>query len=294
MSEPLALMLGKDDYRALVPHPALDCNKYSRGTVGVVGGSAPYPGAPILAAKAAARCGAGYVRLVTAQGCESAARAHLLSIPVSACASDGEGALCEASLGQAHAALAKSDVILIGPGMGTSAGAVGFLTGFAQNRPMVFDADALNIIATHHELLATPAQHPRIITPHEGEAARLLGRAVSDRNHDALELSRTFDCVTVLKGPQTLVATPAGELRMVAQGGPELAKAGTGDVLGGMIAAFLAQGLDAFDAATLGVYVHGSAGKRAARELSVYAVMPEDIISEIGPTLLDLNAKDNS
>ena len=291
MSEPLALMLSEHDIRMLIPYPALDANKYSRGTVGVVGGSAPYPGAPILASNAAARCGAGYVRLVTTRDAAACAHAHLISIPVSACDQGLEGTLCATSLFQAQEDLAKSQIILIGPGMGATDDAERFLASFPQDRPMVFDADALNLIARNHALLEMPARHPRILTPHEGEAARLLGRKVTNRNEDAITLARTYDAIIVLKGPETLIATPAGELRAVAEGGPELAKAGTGDVLGGMIAAFLAQGLDAFDAATLAVFVHGRAGRLAARELSVHAVMPEDIICRIGPVLLGLEAE---
>ncbi len=294
MSEPLALMLGERDIKALIPYPARDANKYSRGTVGVVGGSASYPGAPILAANAAARCGAGYVRLVTTRDAARCAHAHLVSIPVSACDQGLEGTLCSTSLIQAQEDLARSQVILIGPGMGVTDDAERFMASFPHDRPMVFDADALNLIARNHALLEMPACHARILTPHEGEAARLLGRKLINRNEDALELARIYSATVVLKGPETLVATPVGDLRAVAEGGPELAKAGTGDVLGGMIAAFLAQGLDALDAATLGVFAHGRAGRAAARELSVQAAMPEDIICKIGPVLLGLEAEDIS
>ena len=294
MREPLALVLGEDDIRALVPHPAWDTNKYARGTVGVVGGSAAYPGAPVLAASAAARCGAGYVRLVTTSGATACAHAHLLSIPVSACDQGIWGTLCATSAIQAAQDLAKSDVILVGPGMGTSDDSERFLEALSQDRPMVFDADALTLIARNHGLLDMPARHPRILTPHEGEAARLLGRKIANRNEDALQIARDYEATVVLKGPETLVATPLGELRAVAEGGPELAKAGTGDVLGGMVASFLAQGLDALDAATLAVSVHGRAGRAAACEVSVHAVMPEDIICKIGSVLLDLEAEDNS
>ena len=182
MREPLALVLGEDDIRALVPHPAWDTNKYARGTVGVVGGSAAYPGAPVLAASAAARCGAGYVRLVTTSGATACAHAHLLSIPVSACDQGIWGTLCATSAIQAAQGLAKSDVILVGPGMGTSDDSERFLEALSQDRPMVFDADALTLIARNHGLLDMPARHPRILTPHEGEAARLLGRKIANRN----------------------------------------------------------------------------------------------------------------
>lgn len=278
----------------LIPQPALDANKYARGTVAVIGGSAAYPGAPILAAQAAARSGAGYVRLVTVEDAAACAHAHLLSIPVSACDQGLEGTLCETSLIQARADLMKSDVILIGPGMGATADSKRFLFGLEQDRPFVFDADALNLIAQDSAVLDMPASHARILTPHEGEAARLLGRAVRDRGEDARLLASQYDAVVVLKGPETLVASPEGELRSICAGGPELAKAGTGDVLGGMIAAFLCQGLSALDASSLAVFAHGRAGRHAAREISVHAVMPEDIISAIGPTLLSLEAGDLS
>lgn len=294
MSDPRAQALEAHDCARLVPRPASDANKYTRGTVAVVGGSAAYPGAPVLAAQAAARSGAGYVRLVTVEDAAACAHAHLLSVPVSACEQGLEGTLCEASLVQARADLAKSDVILIGPGMGATADAERFLCGLEQDRPFVFDADALNLIARDPAALDMPAPHQRVLTPHEGEAARLLGRAVRDRAEDARLLAGRYDAVVVLKGPETLVASPNGELRTIRAGGPELAKAGTGDVLGGMIAAFLCQGMDALDASSLAVFAHGLAGKHAAREIGVHAVMPEDIISAIGPTLLSMEAGDLS
>lgn len=292
MSEPFALVLSARDYAAMVPFPAQDANKYSRGTVGVVGGSADYPGAPVMAATAAAQSGAGYVRLVTTRDAAPSARAHLLSIPVSACEQGSEGTLCEPSLAQARHDLEKSKTLLIGPGMMACADTMHFLRGLLQDRPMVLDADALNLLAQDPSILPVPAKYPRILTPHAGEAARLLGRAVANSHEDALQLARDFDAVVVLKGPETLIATPSGELRLVNEGGPELAKAGTGDVLAGMIAGFLCQGLDAFDAASLGVFVHARAGELAAQGLSIQAVMPEDIINSIGLALLELQAED--
>lgn len=110
----------------------------------------------------------------------------------------------------------------MGPGMGATDDAERLLASFPQDRPMVFDADALNLIARNHALLEMPARHPRILTPHEGEAARLLGRKVTNRNEDAITLARTYDAIIVLKGPETLIATPTGELRAVAEGGPSL------------------------------------------------------------------------
>lgn len=126
------------------------------------------------------------MRLVTTRDAASCAHAHLVSIPVSACDQGLEDTLCATSLIQAQEDLAKSQVILMGPGMGATDDAERFLASFPQDRPMVFDADDLNLIARNHALLETPARHPRILTPHEGEAARLLGRKVANRNDDAV------------------------------------------------------------------------------------------------------------
>ena len=244
---------------------------------------------------ASARSGAGYTRLVTTKSAAECARNHLLSIPVSACIEGPAGALCPGSIPQVKDALCKSVVLLIGPGMGMSNAAIAFLDTiladpeFAQ-RPIVLDADALNILAEHPEKLAVFHNPFRILTPHEGEAARLLGRPLIDRNADVCTIASMFKSTVLLKGPDTLIATPNGDISVMSEGGPELAKAGSGDVLGGIIAALMSQGLTAADSALLGAYVHARAGKMAARKMSVHAVMPEDIINKIGPALLSMEA----
>jgi hydroxyethylthiazole kinase-like uncharacterized protein yjeF len=293
MSESSVKKLDAKYCAGLIPSLSNDVNKYSRGTVGVVGGSSAYPGAAILASMAASRCGAGYVRLVTSRDAATCAHAHLLSIPVTGCEQAEAGTLCKASLDQAFEALAKSTTILAGPGLGTTGEAEEFLKGLMvfceqQKRPLVLDADAITLSCGFPELVqACPVT---ILTPHDGEAARLLGREIKNRREDICTLANMYTSIIVLKGHQTLVASPAGEVRLIEEGGPELAKAGSGDVLAGMISAYLAQGLEAIDAASLAVFIHGRAGKHAARELSVHAVMPEDIISAIGPALLNLEA----
>ena len=123
-----------------------------------------------------------------------------------------------------------------------------------------------------------------------GEAARLLGRKVQDRVADALEIARRYSAIAVLKGPKTLIASPEGTVYENTSAGPELAKAGTGDVLAGIIGALAAQGLGMLDAASLGVHLHSVAGSLAARQMGVNAVLPEDIISNIGPAYLALGA----
>ena len=283
----------------LIPRVSKHANKYSRGTVGVIGGCAQYPGAPVLACMAAARSGAGYVRLVAPEDAASCARMHLLSIPVSACAQNEDGCLSAASFEDARSALQKSNVLLVGPGMGISDDTKGFLAALLScpdylDRPLVCDADALNIIAADPCILPASRRAELVFTPHDGEAARLLGRRLDSRHEDACELAETFNATVMLKGPETIIASSDGSVRVMNAGGPELAKAGSGDVLGGIVAALMAQGLSGLDAASLGAQVHADAGRLALGELGIHAVMPEDIISNIGPAFLSMEANQGS
>lgn len=281
------------EYAALLPYPAEHANKYTRGSLLVVGGSLAYPGAAILAAQAAARSGAGYTRLACPASMVAAARAHLLSIPVSPCP-DADGTFAAASLETVLAAGSKADALLVGSGMTVTPSTRAFLRNLLahEKRPLVLDADALNIVAAKPDvLLCRKGTAPLVLTPHEGEAARLLGHVVKDREECALELARKYRATVALKGPDTLVATPGGVLVICHNAGPELAKAGTGDVLAGMLAAFVAQGLATLDAVTLGVYLHGEAGRVAAAALTSIAVMPEDVLGSIGSAMRELGVR---
>lgn len=286
---------GEQQAKALIPRVAEDANKYSRGMLAVVGGCEEYPAAPVMAAQAAARAGAGYVKLFAPEGAARAARTHLLSIPVASCTATACGSFDPECASQLLDGAAKAQALVVGCGLGTSSFAGEFLTrlfeGLASRhdaRPMLIDADALNVLAAHPGLSALRAGCDDVATPHEGEAARLLGRPIAEREIDARELAQRLECTVVLKGPRTLVTAPDGALAACSEPGRELSKAGTGDVLAGVIGSFMAQGLSAFDAARLGVFVHGRAGKLAASSFSVNAVMAEDIIDAIGPAFISL------
>lgn len=289
MSEPL--QLSEAEYARLVPVTDENANKYTRGTVLVVGGSAAYPGAAILASIAASRSGAGYVRLCTTSAAAQVARCHLLSIPVSACGRvletfDASAADEVLSSGE------KSDVFVVGPGLTRSSEVSAFLARLFDtcSKPMVIDADALNAIAERPDMLKARKDCANVLTPHAGEAARLLGRPADNASDCAQELAELYNAVVVLKGHETVVAQSGRQPVVCTGAGPELAKAGTGDVLAGMIGAFAAQGLGPFDAACLAVHLHGRAAALAARELSVLSVMPEDVIDRIGPAVVNLCA----
>lgn len=283
LAEPKAF--GPLDAARVMPVVSREANKYTRGKLVVFGGCGSYPAAPVMSALAAQRCGAGYVALSLPASAADAARSHVLSITVGALA-ERASSLCASSVASAQAALAKASAFVMGPGMGRADGAAEFVSAFlasdaARGCPGVLDADALFHIARDCEAFAAARKKaaPLVLTPHCGEAARLLGkgRDVGDPAQCAAELARKWGCVVALKGPDTCVASPDGRLRVVTAGGPELAKAGTGDVLAGVVGSMLAQGVEAFDAACLGVYLHAKAGALAAAELGVSAVVPEDL-----------------
>lgn len=282
------------DAAALIPVPDPQTNKYARGCLVVAGGCKAYQGAAVMASLAALNSGAGYVRLATPESAALAAQMHLFSVPVAACPEGEEGTFSRASHADFPQLCSKASALLMGCGMGNTADSAAFLWGVLEDEtfaelPIVLDADALNIVAGDKERFAAlAAGREFIFTPHEGEAARLLGRKVTDRAQDARALAREWHATVVLKGPGTLVATEDGMLRICTNAGPELAKAGTGDVLAGMIAAFAAQGLVPAGAASLGVWLHGRSGALSAQEKSALGVTPKDIIEHIGAAICSL------
>lgn len=267
-----------------MPVVAADANKYTRGKFAVFGGSAKYPAAPVMTALAAPRVGCGYTTLNVPGSALACARLHVLSTTVAGLPEEG-GCLCAAAVAPARLALSTAAAFTVGPGLDRTTASAEFLAAFlasdeARAVSGVVDADALSLLAGMREkfLAAREGARPVVLTPHHGEASRLLGgRKIVDPAFDAAELARIYKSVVVLKGPDTLVAGPDGALCAICDGGPELAKAGSGDVLAGVIGSLLAQGLEAFDAACLGVWLHARAGALAAAELGIASVVPEDL-----------------
>lgn len=280
----------ESEYARLLPHPDQNVNKFTRGSVAVIAGSAHFPGAAVLAT-AAARCGSGYTVLVTPSSAAQAAHAHLVSIPVHE-APEEEGTFCLASFETAQHASRRAQVLAVGSGIGLNNNTTAFLKALLENdmRPMVLDADALTILAKNPQFLTQrqKAGAITIATPHEGEAARFLGRAVTSCSDDAMLLAQKLQGIVALKGARTFIADAHKTCIMCSKGGPELAKAGSGDVLAGMVAGLLSQGLSAIDATALAVYVHAKAGNLAAKDLTDISVMPEDIVSYIGAAFKEI------
>lgn len=235
----------------LRPRPP-DCHKGDFGSVGVLGGAPGMAGAALLAARAALYLGAGRVY------------AGLLDERPAVDAQAPEIMLCGP---ERCLEIPAPGCLVAGPGLGGGGTARQYLAAaLAQELPLLLDADGLNLLAADTALrqMLKARRRPTLLTPHPGEAARLLGmdiaRVQADRPGSAKALVAELGAVVVLKGAGTLIATPEGRLWRNGTGNPGMAAPGMGDVLAGMIGALLAQGLDAEQAAVAGVWLHGAAG----------------------------------
>jgi len=251
---PSALAIAPSALTALLPKRRADSHKGDHGRALCVGGDEGMGGALLLCAEAAARAGSGWVEVATRADARAALQVRRPEVLGAAVA----GATALASL------LARADVVAVGPGLGQGAWGRELLdAALRSGKPLVLDADALNLLAVAPRALAGA-----VLTPHPGEAARLLGCSVSAVQADrfaALDaLVERYRCAVVLKGAGTLVGAPGEVTRVIRAGGPAMASAGMGDVLTGVIAALRAQGLSAFDAAWGGALAHADAADRAS------------------------------
>jgi len=239
------------------------------GHLAILGGDYGMPGAVRLAAEAAYRVGAGLVSVVT----------HPEHLPMVSGVRAEIMCYSSDSTRQVKTILQRADAIVIGPGLGTSRWSKKLLKlAIKQKKPLVVDADALNSIAAH------PMQLDHwVLTPHPGEAARLLGLDIPGVQHDRFaavrQLQQQFGGVCVLKGAGTLVHSGNSHLCLCAAGNPGMASGGMGDVLSGVIGSFIVQGLSLTDAAELGVHVHARAGDKAAAALGQRGLLAQDLMS---------------
>ena len=239
--------------RPELPAVARDAHKYSRGLVHCLAGE--MPGAIALTAKAAARSGAGYVRLSTSQ--------PIAGLP-HAIVQTGAGSMSDPRIG----------CIAVGPGMGDLPQIL--TLALTSHAPKVIDADALRLVGDPSRLHG----HDSILTPHDGEFEALFGKPEGSKPERALAAARACENIVVLKGPDTLVAAPDGRLGFAPPAPAWLASAGTGDVLTGITAAFRARGMPSFEAACAGVWVHGRAAEAAGP-----AMIADDLVAALARVL---------
>ncbi|MGD9697257.1 MAG: NAD(P)H-hydrate dehydratase [Thermoleophilia bacterium] len=288
--EPRAWLVGPGAVAA-VPPKGRGGDKYAAGAVLVVAGSTGLTGAACLAARAGLRAGAGLVVLAAPAAVQPLIAGQLVEVMV-APLPDEHGALGPGSVDEAVAQARRASALAIGPGLGRAAGTTEAVHAVLERvaLPAVVDADALWHLGEDPGRLARRGA-PTVITPHAGEAARLLGvdraEVEAARLASASELAARSGAVVVLKGPGTIVATPAGRPTVDAGGGPALSSAGTGDVLTGTVAALLSKGLDPPVAAAAAVAGHARAGRLADRgdgtiASDVLEALPEAMRPEAG------------
>ena len=290
-SLPLAL-LDRRDARALLPPRPADAHKGTFGRLLVVAGSRRYPGAAVLAARAAYRVGAGLVTLATPESLVPAVAGAMPEVTYLPLPDAGApGVIGRAALAELRGEMHDYEALVLGCGLGRHPETEALVRTLVQDeslrslRGVVVDADGLNALAGAGSGWADALATPCVLTPHPGEMARLRGVDAAAVQAARLEVAQAasdaWGATVVLKGANTVVAGPDGQARLSAVANAGLATAGVGDVLAGAIGGLLAQGLAPFDAACLGVFLHGDAGERAARARGKAGMTAPDLLDQL-------------
>lgn len=243
-------------------------------------GSRGYTGAAFFAAMGALRSGAGLVFLGVPESIYGI-EAVKLNEPVIFPLPDADGRLSADAVPEILSRLPRMDAVLVGPGLGQSEGTLAVVRAVLEKAecPVVVDADGINILRAHRDLLRG-RKSPTILTPHDGEFARLGGIIGEDRMAAAAALADDLGCVVLLKGHETCV-TDGTDGYINPTGNSGMAVGGSGDVLAGVITALLGAGLPPLEAAACGAWLHGAAGDRCAAELGQYGMLPTDMLSAL-------------
>jgi ADP-dependent NAD(P)H-hydrate dehydratase / NAD(P)H-hydrate epimerase len=273
--------------RECLPRRGAESTKFASGQVLVAGGSRGLSGAPRMASQASMRAGAGYVTACVPRSLQDVIAGAGTPELMTRGLAEEDGALAAVAVEDVRESIRPGGALALGPGLGRTPGAIAFARELARraDAPMVLDADGLNAHAGRLGELANRSE-ATVLTPHAGELGRLLELDSRQIERERLRHARTAaeqaHAVVVLKGDDTLVANAEGHVAVSQGGSPALATAGTGDVLTGVIAALLAQGLDAFIAACAGVWLHAEAGREAARRQgAVEGVIAGDVIESL-------------
>ena len=254
------------------------------GKILLLCGSRGFTGAAALAARAALRTGAGLVFLGVPESIYGI-EAVKLDEPIVFPLPEEDGKLSAAAIPQILSRLPQMDAVLIGPGLGQSDGVFAVVKAVLEHfsGPVVVDADGINVLSTHRDLLRERVS-PTIVTPHDVEFARLGGVITEDRASSAAAAARDLGAIVLLKGHRTVISDGA-ECYCNRTGNPGMAVGGSGDVLSGIIVSLLGQGLSPIVAAACGAWLHGAAGDLCAKDLGQYGMLPSDMVEAL-PRLL--------
>jgi len=276
--------LSRQDVLNILPDRADDAHKGDCGKLLLLCGAKGYTGAAYLAAMGALRSGAGLAFLGVPESIYQI-EAIKLNEAVVFPLQDREGKLSEEAIPEILDRLVRVDAVLLGPGLGQSEGVFRVVKAVLEHAscPVVLDADGINVMAGHKDILRGRTG-PTVLTPHTGEFARLGGDPKGDRQSAAEALARETGCILLLKGYHTVI-TDGNITYINPTGNPGMAVGGSGDVLSGIIVSLLGQGIDPLKAAACGVWLHGAAGDICAAEIGQYGMLPTDMLSVL-PRLL--------
>ena len=294
-------MDGMEPFDVQLPPRRPDSHKGDYGRVLIIGGSQGMAGAMGLAGMAALRSGAGLVRLAIPQGIQATVAGYEPCYTTIGLPQDDGGRIADSAIPILENAIQEATVVAFGPGLGRSADLIRLATWLYETvaQPLVIDADGLNALSALREILSTKGERlptangPRIFTPHPGEFARLLGIQKfdpTDRERLARDYAAQHRVVLLLKGSRTIL-TDGERSFQNSSGNPGMATGGTGDVLTGVIAALLGQGLPPLDAVRLGAYAHGLAGDFAAERLGQTGLIARDLVEYLPSVFLSLESK---
>lgn len=274
------------NFKNIIPKRKLNSNKKDYGHIFVLAGSPGKTGAAYLCSQAAILSGSGLVTLGIPKSLNRIMSIKLTEVMTKPLEETEEKTLSLKSLPDILKLSQKVDVLAIGPGLSENGETQKLVTGLIKkiDKPIVIDADGLNALAKNISILKNNKKEI-IITPHPGEMARLLKKTTpyvqKNRKEVAKNFSLRYNLTTVLKGYNTVVASPQGKVWINKTGNPGMATAGSGDVLTGIIASLLGQGIEPFPAAKLGVYIHGLSGDLAAKEKGQISLMATNILNKL-------------
>lgn len=270
------------NFSKFLPKRRRDTHKGDYGHVLVLAGSPGFTGAAYLCCQGALLSGSGLVTLGIPGSLNSIMAVKLTEVMTKPLPETKEGTLSKDTFSSIMGFIEKVDVIALGPGLSTNPETQRLIQRLVTSikTPLVVDADGINAIGKL-ELFKKRA-NATIITPHPGEMARLVGISTNeiqkDREAIALKVAKEYNLIVVLKGYHSVVASQSGKMYINTTGNPGMATGGTGDILTGMIASFIGQGISTFDAARLGVYLHGKAGGLAAKDVGEVSLVAGDIL----------------